>query len=66
VKEHKISEGDLLIFLTDGIYSRLTNSEVKFHIEKHINEEMDIILSLSKLANDRGNLDNQSGIVLQF
>ena len=38
----------------------------KYTIEKNLASEMEIIKELFKLSNDRGNLDNQSGIVLQF
>lgn len=66
IKEVKLSENDVLIFLTDGIYSRVDESEIKFHIEKNLDRETEILKNLVKLSNDRGNLDNQSGLVLQF
>jgi len=66
VKEVKIREGDVLIFLTDGIYSRIKEDELKYMIEKHFDREIELLRSLTKLSNERGNLDNQSGLVLQF
>lgn len=66
VSEVKLAEDDVLIFLTDGIYGRVSDAEVKYAVEKNLDNESEILKSLIKLANDRGNLDNQSGLVLQF
>jgi serine/threonine protein phosphatase PrpC len=66
IKEVKITEGDVLIFLTDGIYSRLDEAELKYAIEKNLDKELEIIKNLVKLSNERGNLDNQTALVLQF
>ena len=66
VKEVKLREGDVLIFLTDGIYSRIKEEELKFIIEKNFDREIELLKGLTKLSNERGNLDNQSGLVLQF
>jgi serine/threonine protein phosphatase PrpC len=65
VRELKVTEGDMVIMLTDGAYSRLTTDEIKYTVEKN-ESELGIIKELFRLSNDRGNLDNQSGIVLQF
>lgn len=66
VRELKITEGDIVIMLTDGAYARLNADEIKYTIEKNLESELDAIKELFKLSNDRGNLDNQSAIVLQF
>ena len=66
VKELKIASGDLILLLTDGAYSRLETDEIKYTIEKNLENETGMIKELFKLANDRGNLDNQSGLILQF
>jgi serine/threonine protein phosphatase PrpC len=66
VKELKITKGDIVIFLTDGVYSRIFETEIKYIVEKNIASELEIIKELFKLANDRGNLDNQSALILQF
>ncbi|MBY0414903.1 MAG: SpoIIE family protein phosphatase [Bdellovibrionales bacterium] len=65
VRELRVSEGDLIVLLSDGVYSRLVNDEIKNTIERG-ESELEIIKELFRLSNDRGNLDNQSGIVLQF
>lgn len=66
VRELKVSEGDVVIMLTDGAYSRLSMDEIKYTVEKNLESELDAIKELFKLSNDRGNLDNQSAIILQF
>jgi len=66
VRELKISAGDLVLLFTDGIYSRLEEGEIKYTVEKNLKKEMDIIKELMKLANERGNLDNQTALLLQF
>ncbi len=66
VKELKIASGDLVILLTDGVYARLLESEIQYTVEKNLDSELEIIKELFKFANDRGNLDNQSGLILQF
>ncbi len=66
VKEIKISAGDIVILLTDGIYARLEDNEIKYTIEKNLDNELEVIKDLMNLANTRGNLDNQSGMILQF
>ncbi|MDD4973854.1 MAG: SpoIIE family protein phosphatase [Bacteriovorax sp.] len=66
VKELKIATGDIVILLTDGVYARLLDNEIKYTVEKNLESESEIIKELFKLANDRGNLDNQSALVLQF
>lgn len=66
VKELKITAGDIVVFLTDGVYARLLEDEIKYTVEKNFESELEIIKDLFKLANDRGNLDNQSALVLQF
>jgi serine/threonine protein phosphatase PrpC len=66
VRELKMSAGDLVVLLSDGVYSRLSAEEIKYTIEKNLESELDIIKELFRLSNSRGNLDNQSGLVLQF
>ncbi len=66
VRELKIKEGDMVIMLTDGTYSRLNMEEIKNRVEANPESELDTIKDLFRLSNERGNLDNQSGIILQF
>jgi serine/threonine protein phosphatase PrpC len=66
VKELKIAPGDLVVLLTDGVYARLEENEIKYMVEKNLDNELEIIKKFFELANNRGNLDNQSGLILQF
>lgn len=66
VREIKIAKGDQVLFLTDGVYARLNHDEIKYIIEKNLDNELEILKDLFGLSNDRGNLDNQSGLVLTF
>lgn len=66
VRELKIAEGDLVLLLTDGAYARVNADEIKYTLEKNMESELEAIKELFKLSNDRGNLDNQSAIILQF
>lgn len=66
VRELKIADGDLVVMLTDGVYSRLKADEIKYTVEKNLDSELEMIKELFRLSNGRGNLDNQSAIVLQF
>lgn len=66
VREVKLTAGDIIVLLTDGACSRLLLDEVKYIVEKNNQNELELIKKLFTLSNERGNLDNQSGIVLQF
>lgn len=66
VRELRVCAGDVVIMLTDGAYSRVNADEIKYTIETNLESEMEAIKELFRLSNDRGNLDNQSAIILQF
>jgi len=66
VRELKLSQDDLLLLMTDGVYGRIEADEIKHILEKYRDKESEAIAQLFKLANERGNLDNQSGLILQF
>ena len=62
----KIFEGDQLILLSDGVYSRVQNDELIFILNKGERSSLEKIEELFELANQRGNQDNQSSIILNF
>lgn len=66
VKEVRPGNGDCIILMTDGVYSRLGNDEIKFILEKSDEPDASKIDELFKLSNERGNVDNQSTILLRF
>ncbi len=66
VRELKITNGDQILFLTDGVYARVTIEEIKYIVEKNLGNELEALKAMFQLSNDRGNLDNQSGLILTF
>lgn len=65
VNEVRILPDDLIVLMTDGVYSRVPHKEVEYIIEKSLSSNKKID-ELFELANSRGNLDNQTTIFLQF
>lgn len=66
IREIKILEGDMLVLMTDGVYARLNSDELRSTLEKSKMENYKKIQSVFNLVNDRGNLDNQTMMILQF
>lgn len=65
VKELRIQDDDSLIMMTDGAYSRLSDSEVKQILSKPSRSSQKIH-DIFTIVNSRGNLDNQSVTILDF
>ena len=65
VKELRVQEDDSLIMLTDGAYSRLSDSELKQILNKPSRGSQKIH-DIFNMVNSRGNLDNQSATILDF
>jgi serine/threonine protein phosphatase PrpC len=65
-KEIRLEEGDCIIALTDGIYLSITEEEILKIVKENLGAEVEILTKLSVLSNERGNLDNQSGLIIQF
>ena len=66
VKEVRLFEGDLLICLTDGVYARLEEDEIKDVISNSKLAPKHKITELFSMANKRGNIDNQAAMILEF
>lgn len=66
VKEVRVSRGDRVVLLTDGVYARLKQAEIYDILQKEGAKNQDKIDELFELANSRGNLDNQTGVLLNF
>jgi len=66
VKEIRIFNGDKVILMSDGAYSRLTDDEIKDIISNPKLENNQKIAELFSLSNQRGNLDNQTTMILEF
>jgi len=65
-KEVKVNEGDQIIVLSDGVYSRLAYKELKHFISSTDLNTNEKINHLFKQANIRGNKDNQTALFLQY
>jgi PPM family protein phosphatase len=66
VKEVRLFEGDLIVLLTDGVYARLEEDEIKDIITNPRLEPKKKIAELFSMANGRGNIDNQTAMILEF
>lgn len=66
IHELRITDGDMVLLMTDGAYARLDEDEIKYVIEKKNATESEKIGELFSQSNSRGNLDNQSAVILQF
>ena len=66
IREVKVQEGDLVLLMTDGAYARLTSKELKHLILEANLSAKERIERIFALANERGNIDNQSAVLLQF
>ena len=66
IKEVRISEGDKFLFLTDGVYGRIEEEEVEASLLRPTVNIKSKITDLFTLANRRGNLDNQTCMIIEF
>lgn len=66
VAEVRVKTDDTLILLTDGVYSRLNSNEIKFILDRKKHSDGQKVKEMFNLANSRGNMDNQSTILLQY
>lgn len=66
LKEVRLAERDKLLFLTDGVYQQLSEEEILYALNRPAPDAQDRINSLLKLSNTRGNLDNQTAMILEF
>jgi len=66
LQEFKVTAGDSLLLLTDGAYNRITFKEIKYLLMKPSDSSKQKISEIFELQNQRGNLDNQSCLLLNF
>lgn len=66
IKELRIFNDDKVIFMTDGVYARILEDELKDIINRNNIDNKEKINELCQLANSRGNLDNQTIMILDF
>ncbi|MBL7663707.1 MAG: SpoIIE family protein phosphatase [Bacteriovoracaceae bacterium] len=65
VREIKLQENDLVLMMTDGVYARLDDSQI-LHALSQSSDLRKAANTLFNLSNTRGNLDNQTVMILQF
>ena len=66
IKEVRLFDGDIIALMTDGVYARLLEDEIKDVISRPSISLKEKISDLFTLANQRGNLDNQTAMILEF
>lgn len=66
IRELRVHEGDQVVMLTDGAYSRIERRELKHIMGQSDLDPIAKIEEIFKTSNSRGNLDNQSAILLRF
>lgn len=66
MRELRVQEGDQVLFLTEGVAPWLSLQEIG-HALSRVNEDAQHRLNgLLKLSNSRGNMSNQTGMILEF
>lgn len=65
VRELRLETDDQILLLSDGVFGRLKVEEIKFVLDKK-SEKGQIVDELFRLANSKGNLDNQTAVILRF
>ncbi len=66
VRELRLLKDDLVLLVTDGAYARVREEEIRSIIERKGMGLKDRAQELFALANSRGNMDNQTALLLQF
>jgi serine/threonine protein phosphatase PrpC len=66
MQEFKVVDGDQFIFVTDGVYGLLDDDEILSIAGNPAREGKERISQLFALANDKGNLDNQTAMILEY
>ncbi len=66
VRELRLIQSDLLIFSTDGVYSRVSAKEILSVVTRPKIDLSTMCKIIFHLSNERGNLDNQTLLLLQF
>lgn len=66
MREVRLSEGDKVVLMTDGVYAELTEDELLYNLNKSSPDAHERINNLLKLSNSRGNTDNQTAMILEF
>jgi len=66
MREVRVQEGDVFLFLTEGVAPWLTLQEIGHALSRSNEEGQHRLNGLLKLSNSRGNMANQTGMILEF
>ncbi len=66
IQEVKLRENDYILFMSDGACNRLQDKEIAGLLNQGYQDLSSFIDSIFTLNNERGNLDNQTAMVLHF
>ncbi len=66
VREVRVTPGDKILFITDGVYGRLEEVELLDAMSRQTIDIKNKVHELFDLANRRGNLDNQTCMIIEF
>lgn len=66
VREIKINEGDIILMMTDGIFSHLSLESIRQAVLSNHSNLNKLVENLMKSSNENGNQDNQSMIAIGF
>lgn len=66
LKEVRVSEGDQVIMMTDGVYGHVSEEELAYTLTSVAPDLTYRLNTLLKLSNSRGNTDNQTVMILEF
>jgi PPM family protein phosphatase len=66
MREVRLQEGDKILALTDGVYSVLEEDQLLYVLNRPAPDAQERVNALLKLSNSRGNVDNQTAMILEF
>lgn len=66
LRELKIFPKDRILFLTDGVYSLLSTSEMQSMLIQKYDNLNQLIQRIFDYVNGKGNIDNQTAIIIEF
>jgi serine/threonine protein phosphatase PrpC len=66
LKEIRLAPKDKIILLSDGVYGNISEDEILYTMNSQFPDDHERINSLLNLSNNRGNLDNQTALILEF
>jgi len=66
IKEVRITNGDQIVVMSDGVYTLVGDDEIKSILTSDSHSGNEKIDELFSLSNERGNLDNQSALILNY